>query len=248
MLEHVRTAVSITPVPPPADQAVEPADVAQLMAKVETLVNETRSASSMHGQAAIDVTDDLAMALKVEAAVAAAVMGKSTEVGAEVADQMAAETAGEVEYTMPLAAVSFADVEVAAAGAEGAQPIKKATRSEASRRTDRSKRSSKSRRHREKHNGSWLQNTVLSPLLRAAKRYEKPLHELSAELKLAGENMRDTIGTQILRGLACSPRDSWAGLNGTPQTAAHPSHRSLLSPSKDTNSPSNFFGSLWLVC
>ena len=156
------------------------------------------------------------------------------------ADQMAAETAGEVEYTMPLAAVSFADVEVAAAGAEGAQPIKKATRSEASRRTDRSKRSSKSRRHREKHNGSWLQNTVLSPLLRAAKRYEKPLHELSAELKLAGENMRDTIGTQILRGLACSPRDSWAGLNGTPQTAAHPSHRSLLSPSKDTNSPSNW--------
>ena len=50
---------------------------------------------------------------------------------------------------------------------------------------------------------NWLESTVLTPLLRAARGVEVPLGELQQSVGYVG----DRIGTKILRGLACSPRD-----------------------------------------
>jgi hypothetical protein len=69
--------------------------------------------------------------------------------------------------------------------------------------------------------GSWLDSSVLRPLLSAAKRAEAPLSELSEQVGRVGDQVGEgmskagnELGSKLLSRLACSPRYEGAGRDG----------------------------------
>ena len=75
--------------------------------------------------------------------------------------------------------------------------------------------------------GGWLEASVLRPLLRAARRAEGPLGELTEQGGRLVDEVGTKLGTKILRGLACSPRDANRPVSPDVDAEGNPKPRSL---------------------